>query len=780
MGDLVAKAQRKSAAAGKRTRRSFYTFRMEVIGLIFVLVGVVALGAFGAVGRTTAWLLHALLGDWYGLGALLLIAWGLYLIWTREPLHWNLRLWGVLILLGCLVGFATYDLVINRHIGTPANVLGTTWHRLIAWPKNPALALGGGLAGAGVTALFFYLFDIAGTRIALWFAAAVGIAFVTGFSPGRLARLSVSGIRMGMGRLVEAIGRRRHAHQGALQRQGEKKTHGMAASSQGKTRSEAAAPAKAVPSPSPKQVAKQTASWEGADSKDEESQDRVVIHFPEPTSIAEPKMLPPIDLLNPPVVTDRRESAEALQERAEAIAETLRSFGVEAKITQVTAGPTVTRFEIQPAPGVKVSRISALSDDLALALAARDVRIEAPIPGKSAVGLEVPNEQTQIVTLREVLASDAFVKREVLLPLALGKDVGGRPVVADLAPMPHLLVAGATGAGKSVSINSMILSLLYSHAADRLRLLLIDPKMVELTAYNGLPHLLAPVVTDPKRAARALRQVVVEMETRYKKFAELGARDLARYNSIVQERPSLQAEGYPFLPMIVVIIDELADLMMTAPQEVEESINRLAAMARATGIHLVVATQRPSVDVVTGLIKANIPARISFAVSSSVDSRTILDQSGAERLLGKGDMLFLPPGEPKPVRVQGCFVSDEEVERVVHWLIAETRPTDRPPQDSAFEQSLAEPIEKGSEADPLLPDAARTVLDYNQASASLLQRRLRVGYTRAARLIDQLEDRGLIGGYDGTHPREVFPDRIQLFLQHSGTGDNTAGGHGVG
>ncbi len=413
-----------------------------------------------------------------------------------------------------------------------------------------------------------------------------------------------------------------------------------------------------------------------------------------------------------------------------------------------TRGPVVTRYEMALAPGIKLSRVVSLADDLALALASTGVRIEAPVPGKPVVGVEVPNGHVEPVTLREVLESPAFSRSPAPLALALGRDVAGEPVVADLERLIHLLIAGATGSGKSVCLASIIMSLLFRLTPDQLRLLLIDPKRVELTVYDGIPHLLAPVVTEVKQAALALRWAVAEMESRYQELARRGARHLAAYNQ-------LAAQGHVEapLPYVVVVIDELADLMMVAPAEVEDSICRLAQMARAAGIHLVIATQRPSTDVITGLIKANIPSRLAFAVSSQVDSRTILDMGGAERLLGRGDMLYHPLGEPKPIRAQGCLVTERDVDQVVRFWKEQGSADYRV---DVFEEA-SQQTEPQSQEDDLFDEAVQLVSEVGQASVSLLQRRFRIGYARAARLIDLMEQRGIVGPYQGSRPRDVLP-----------------------
>lgn len=468
-----------------------------------------------------------------------------------------------------------------------------------------------------------------------------------------------------------------------------------------------------------------------------------------------PYMIPPISLLKEAShnINTGKQNKNVLK-NARTLEDTLKSFGVDAKVVQVSRGPIITRYELQPAPGVKVSRIVNLSDDIALGLAAQSVRIEAPIPGKAAIGIEVPNQDIAPVYLREVLDTYSFKNKKSKLTIALGKDIAGKNIIADLAQMPHLLIAGATGSGKSVCINSIIISLLYKATPDEVKLIMIDPKVVELSVYNGIPHLLIPVVTEPKKAAGALNWAVQEMISRYKMFADKGVRDFDRYNE------QLGDDEDP-IPQIVIIIDELSDLMMVAPNDVEDAIWRLAQMARAAGIHLVIATQRPSVDVITGVIKANITSRIAFAVSSQTDSRTILDMGGAEKLLGKGDMLFSPAGSNKPFRVQGAFISEKEVEAVVKCI---KNQNEGPVYNmEVLEETAVDSDGKiNEEYDELLPDAIEIVIDAGQASISMLQRRLRVGYARAARLIDEMENRGLISGFDGSKPRNVLISRDEF------------------
>ena len=460
---------------------------------------------------------------------------------------------------------------------------------------------------------------------------------------------------------------------------------------------------------------------------------------------------PTVDLLNQnSALKVNKENKRELISSASKLEETLSSFGVEAKVNQVTKGPSVTRFELQPSAGVKVSKIVNLADDIALNLAASGVRIEAPIPGKAAVGIEVPNKELVPVYLREVLESSEFINSNKSLSVALGKDIAGNCVVTDLAKMPHMLIAGATGSGKSVCINTLIISLLFKYSPEDVKLLMIDPKVVELSVYNGIPHLLIPVVTDPKKSAGALNWAVNEMTKRYKLFADTGVRNIEGYNELAKK--GIVSEK---LPTILIIVDELADLMMVCAHEIEDYIGRLAQMARAAGMHLVIATQRPSVDVITGVIKANIPSRISFAVSSQIDSRTILDSAGAEKLLGKGDMLFYPVGESKPLRIQGAFISEEEVERVVSYTKAQKEHPEYRTEILDEINTVATASEEVEE-DEMLEEAIKIVTEAGQASTSLVQRKLRIGYNRAARIIEQMEEKGIVSPKDGSKPRQIL------------------------
>ncbi|SFH49285.1 DNA translocase FtsK [Tindallia magadiensis] len=485
-----------------------------------------------------------------------------------------------------------------------------------------------------------------------------------------------------------------------------------------------------------------------------------VIHYEEDTDDEKNKkklcdktfMLPNVELLKTKPVQRNKTDRKKVTEKAKMLETVLGSFGVEAKVTYVNKGPTITRYELQPSKGVKVSKIVNLSDDIALNLAASSIRIEAPIPGKAAIGIEIPNEEISLVSLEEILNSDKYKNSQASIPFAMGKNISGDPVIFDIATAPHMLIAGATGSGKSVCINTLILSILFKQSPEKTKLLMIDPKVVELNIYNGIPHLMIPVVTDPQKATGALRWVVTEMETRYQKFAETGTRDIKSYNE-----NSLMEQ----IPHIVVIIDELADLMLVAAKEVEDHICRLAQMARAAGIHLIIATQRPSVDVITGIIKANIPTRLAFSVASQIDSRTILDVSGAEKLLGKGDMLFHPIGSNKPIRIQGALVTEEEVRNVVDYLKSQC-------EEPSYEADVIEKIDsipsKNNEVstDLLFTDALNLAYEQQQISISTLQRKFKIGYNRAARLIDEMENKGYVGPSEGTKPRKVIQGRLEI------------------
>ena len=490
-----------------------------------------------------------------------------------------------------------------------------------------------------------------------------------------------------------------------------------------------------------------------------------------------PYQFPPIDLLSLPTKQESSGASDKdLRETAMRLKDTLQSFNVEVEMGAVTCGPTVTRYEVLPAQGVRVNKITNLADDLKLSLAAPSIRIEAPIPGKSAVGIEVPNEKPSSVHFRELLEGEAFEKAKSPVAFAVGKDIGGKVIVTDIAKMPHLLIAGATGSGKSVCINTLIMSILYKSDPNEVKLIMIDPKVVELSCYNGIPHLYCPVVTDPKEAAASLNWAVREMMDRYNKFKELGVRNIAGYNEKIKSVENAEAAGYTHMPLLVIIVDEFADLMMVASKEVEDAVCRLAQLARAAGIHLILATQRPSVNVITGVIKANIPSRIAFSVSSAIDSRTIFDKGGAEKLLGKGDMLFFPSGYSEPVRLQGAFVSDKEVSDVVAFLCNNN---ETPVYNDKVTEIVDIPAgadstseDKKSDVDEYFEDAGRFVIDSGRAAAGQLQRKFSIGFNRAGRIIDQLNKAGVVGPAVGTKPRQVLMtmEQFEVYLGH---GDST-------
>lgn len=756
--------------------RAGEVIRLELTALSVLLLSVVTLGQFGAVGRALTYLCRVLVGTWNFVLPLMGIAASLYaMVRLRWPTGLTRRRVGVLLLFGCLLIGTHIQLFDALSAGGrfPPSIVAET-AKLVWAERNSDVPtdIGGGMIGAVGLALLIFLFDREGTPVVLAFLFLVALLLSTGLTFARILQSITAAAK----RLRTEV--RNWAVRQAGQWRARGRTFPSLRHRLARKRGKGANPADGV-TPADKGEGEEAAPPLVIHDFADVAYRQEALRFPEleesapegssgqrrghTTQTAKPLtpeerearrlaaeryQLPPFSLLQKGTGRHNGREHRDIAANARKLEETLESFGVSARVISVHRGPAVTRYEVQPSIGVKVSRIVSLADDLALALAARDIRIEAPIPGKSAIGIEVPNNEIALVTLREVLESAAFHESPSKLTIALGRDISGEPVVADLAKMPHLLIAGATGSGKSVCINSIVVSLLYKAKPHEVKLMMIDPKMVELTVYNGIPHLLTPVVTDPRRAAQALKKVVQEMERRYHLFAEKGARDIHRYNQLVAEQ-----EGglEPALPQIVVIVDELADLMMVAPGDVEDAICRLAQMARAAGIHLIIATQRPSVDVITGVIKANIPSRIAFGVSSQADSRTILDMAGAEKLLGRGDMLFLPVGAPKPIRVQGAFVSDSEVEAVASFVRTQQEP-------QYAEEMMPTPEKEGELAvdDDLYEQAVQLVIEAQSASVSMLQRRLRIGYARAARLIDMMEANGIVGPYEGSKPREVL------------------------
>jgi S-DNA-T family DNA segregation ATPase FtsK/SpoIIIE len=706
--------------------------KYELLGIGLITMGIISLISLlgfstGSIGLLIAKFLHYAFGVGAFVIVLVLSVIGSQYIWTRKPIAYTIKFWGLtLFFIACLALYHHWAIPVDQEI----------------LPES--LLQGGGLLGGFILFGLRKLFGFYGTLVLLLAVALCSIIMSTAWSLSQtlLAAKSKAGdslttARQALASTAENLSDWHHDDSPvAFYNQETEEIKPPIFSHLDSLRIDEPAPvnidqsSEPLKSPQPEKIP-------------------VPPIFPDASA---PYCLPPFSLLKKSLKVKSGKLSKEIIENAHILESTLDSFGVSAKIIQTCQGPAVTRYELEPAPGVKVSRIVNLADDIALKLAAPGVRIEAPIPGKAAIGIEVPNKIISSVPHRDVLETDNFQHASSKLSVALGKDIAGQTIIADLAKMPHLLIAGATGSGKSVCINTLITSILFKARPDEAKFILIDPKVVELSNYNGIPHLLTPVVTDPKKAAAALRWAVHEMERRYALFAGAGVRDIGRYNETAHDVR---------LPLIVIIIDELADLMMVAPVDVEDAVCRLAQMARAAGLHLVLATQRPSVDVITGIIKANIPSRISFSVSSQIDSRTILDMAGAEKLLGKGDMLYYPVGAAKPVRVQGSFISDDEVEELVNFVSAQAQPE----YTEGVTKVEATPTKAAAETvqDELLQDAVRIVLENGQASASMLQRKFRIGYSRAARLIDTMEDMKIVGPTLGSKARDVImtSDEVQ-------------------
>jgi S-DNA-T family DNA segregation ATPase FtsK/SpoIIIE len=732
---MAARNKRKAPAKNSRplAEKTDNNLKYELLGIAVMTLA--ALGAaslftsaLGAVGTLFGRVMEIIAGENRYLVIIALALLGIKLIKEKSGVRMTPRTAGFLILMVVLLTLA--------HIDIPRD------HSILQGYRGT----GGGIVGGAAAYAIMGCFGMVGTYIVLASLSLVSLLLITGYTLGQLGFLAAL--------------KAKNAGSGAWRWVFNFLTEEVKPAHEDEAEENSGAAALAATSPDPGQdtaglqaAARDNGAAGDPRGKKKAARDRVEIADIPPLPLADGRIyrLPPGNLLKLPEKTKSDVSEKEMSDRSKTLESTLESFSIQAKVVGVSVGPAITRYEIQPPPGIKVSRIVGLADDIALNLAVPGVRIEAPIPGKAAVGIEVPNREVSPVTLRELMESREFKNSPSRLSVALGKDLAGAPIVADLGKMPHLLVAGATGAGKSVCINTIIASILFKATPDEVKLLMVDPKMVELTNYNGIPHLISPVVTDAKKAAGTLRWAVKEMERRYETFAAAGVRDIERYN---QTRPVDPEGENQLLPFVVIIIDELADLMMVAPADVEDSICRLAQMARAAGIHLVIATQRPSVDVITGLIKANIPSRISFAVSSLVDSRTILDMGGAEKLLGRGDMLFLPVGAAKPIRLQGAYLSDQEVEGLVTYLKEQAQPV-------YDEQVLTAPLagDGGGSADDdhdeLLVQAVKIFIESGTASISLLQRRLHIGYARAARLVDIMERRGIVGGFEGSKPRSI-------------------------
>ena len=774
-------AQRKGAKKRKTKKQKQQQEHLNFIfiGLFFIFFGLFGLLKLGFLGTLVANCLRIIVGNTYSIGASLLMVYGLLLIIYGKdfPIKKSRPIVGGIILyLGILLFMHAY---LFRNVGHTPNAIGTTWNTLQMDLRGNLVSenVGGGMIGAVLYSGTYFLVAQLGSYLIASFLVLLGLFLMSMLDFQQVT----SGLQIIREKISSAVANSQERQEKRDAKRSEKRAEKQA-------KAEALAEERlknAVRERTPGEKLAEE-EWQQTEKIPQEPEQLTLVPIdsfqnqaPEDIAPLEQPMaelseadengeldfdilaeaedrdyqLPPSSLLDSIPSADQSGEYQKIEKNISVLEQTFNSFGVDAKVVKASLGPAVTKFEIQPAVGVKVSKIVSLTDDIALALAAKDVRMEAPIPGKSLIGIEVPNSTVSTVSFRDIIESQPS-NPDKLLEVPLGRDISGMVQSADLTKMPHLLIAGSTGSGKSVAINGIIASILMRAKPHEVKLMMIDPKMVELNVYNGIPHLLTPVVTNPRKAAQALQKVVQEMEFRYEKFAATGVRNISGYNEFVAQKNLEMGENHPLLPFIVVIVDELADLMMVASNEVEDAIIRLAQMARAAGIHMILATQRPSVDVITGIIKANVPSRIAFAVSSGTDSRTIIDSNGAEKLLGRGDMLFLPMGENKPIRVQGAFISDHEVERIVDFV------TDQ--QEADYQESMMPTEESAtsgsSEAsqDELYEEAKALVIEMQTASISLLQRRFRIGYNRAARLVDELEEHGVIGPSEGSKPRKVF------------------------
>ncbi|TWI55219.1 DNA translocase FtsK [Halalkalibacter nanhaiisediminis] len=771
-------------ARRKKKRKTEWKSQLtyELIGLGLLVIAVVTFARLGTVGETFVRLFRFFLGEWFVVMAIGLLASALYIMIKRQkPKFLTRRIAGVYVMILSFVLFSHVGLF-NQLSGQEGfqdqSVIRNTWN--LFWMEMrgdiPPTDLGGGMIGSLAFAVSYFLFAEQGTYFLCFVLFIIGFILLTGKSIseliGNIFRKSYvfvgdtfsslfTELKQMRVKAKEKIAEEREVNkEKKKQRKSEKELQEQDVKLQEEYQEEVEPEIVDFSQKTYRKVPVKHESNETKVQSETNPDETIEVDMQTPLVTAqetnEAYKLPSVELLKLPNNPSQSNEKRQLTANARKLEQTLESFGVKARVSKVHLGPAVTKYEVNPSVGVKVSKIVNLADDLALALAAKDIRIEAPIPGKSAIGIEVPNHEVAIVTLREVLDSPKSHEEENVLAVGLGRDISGEPVLAHINKMPHLLVAGATGSGKSVCINGIITSILLKAKPHEVKLMMIDPKMVELTVYNGVPHLLTPVVTEPKKASQALKKVVAEMERRYDLFSHSGTRNIEGYNDLVNRQNESEDAKQPNLPYIVVIVDELADLMMVASGDVEDSIARLAQMARAAGIHMIIATQRPSVDVITGVIKANIPSRIAFGVSSQTDSRTILDSGGAEKLLGRGDMLYMPVGATKPTRIQGAFLSDQEVEEVVDFVISQQKAQYQEEMTPTEEKQVTDKVD-----DDLYDTAVELVTEMNTASVSMLQRRFRIGYTRAARLIDEMEVRGIVGPYEGSKPREVLVEKTR-------------------
>lgn len=724
--------------AKKKTKKSpkkkGSNYQVELIGLLFIILAIIGFGRFGLVGELISNFAAFLVGTWNAILLILLFLTGIYMMVKREkPNFFTSKLVGLYIIVVSILIFSHLNYIESGSV-KPADILKATVDNFLASTKVIANIEGGGIIGAVFSILFVKLFDMEGTKIVAWAFVICGFVMFTGMS------------------IADALKKAKDKAKNSIKRKPKEKKEEVPIHTGEEEEKENS---KVV-------VASMDELIHIGDGKEEikeelpKVEERPTLEEEENESYE----YPPLALLEKPTKNNNKENEKIIKENVPILIQVLKDFGIEGKVVSINIGPSVTQYELEVKAGTKISKIMSIHREIALALAAKDVRIQAPIPGKKTVGIEIPNKSISMVTVREVLTSVPKKLDGSKVLAVLGRDIMGQAQWMEINKTPHLLVAGSTGSGKSVCINSIIISILMRAKPDEVKLILVDPKKVELSMYNGVPHLLAPVVTDPKKANIVLKKIVVEMEDRYELFSRTGTKNIDSYNSYIEKKNASLKENEQIHKMhyIVVIIDELADLMLVAAKEVEESIMRITQMARAAGIHLIVATQRPSTDVITGVVKANIPSRISFAVASNVDSRTILDSPGAEKLLGKGDMLFLPQGESVPLRIQGTFISEEEIKAVVDHTIAQQKARYDETLLMDDEESRATSMVEGESdyEEPLYNEIVEFVVTQGKASASLLQRRFRLGYNRAARCIDLLEDRGIIGPANGSKPREVL------------------------
>lgn len=769
-------AQRKKTSKRRRPRRSAsakqHRLINNLVGLIVALLMLVGLFKLGALGALIQGIFKLLVGASYPVLMLVVLLYGLgFALYARWLRFGPRRIAGAVI---CYLGLLIWlHVLMMNQLNVHAKIPVVTWSNLSKAILNgdSTLPIGGGMAGAYLYTACDVLVDRVGTAVFAWLLMICGVVIFFALPWRDFLRLC--------GQLVQRMARALHT--GGQELSAKVKQPGVTAPtaptpgpSSGKKvqdffkdddDDQVPSPAMSAPAPQPTTPVTEPKITVASDHQEKTTPESAKDNERPELSLAgvsaqadKDYQLPPLTLLSKVKATDQQADLKNIKKNTQLLQKTLKSFNVDATVENVNLGPSVTKYELRPAVGVKVSRITHLADDLALALAAKDIRIEAPIPGKSLIGIEVPNQQVATVGFRDMF--EAAPQDDNPMNVPLGRTVTGDVEMADLTKMPHLLIAGATGSGKSVAINVILTSILLKAKPHQVKMLLIDPKKVELSVYNDIPHLLSPVVSEPKKAARALAKVVAEMERRYELFAKFGVRNLKGYNHLVQQQNTAYPDDQqPSLPLVLVVVDELADLMMTVSNDVEDAIVRIAQMGRAAGIHMILATQRPSVDVITGLIKANVPSRIAFAVSSGVDSRTILDANGAEKLLGRGDMLFEPIDQNKPVRVQGAFISDHDVEAVVDFIKQE-RPAEYDQQMVVSDSEMAAEAEKEDE-DPLFKEALDFVVQEQRASTSLIQRRFRIGYNRAARIVDDMAQRGYVSPANGSKPREVYkkPDQ---------------------